>query len=114
MFSISSSLTFLPVGYFRRSNLQVTFSPFAVVVLAMRLTIVSQSRNGSPRQLDVIKENSRCSILFHLLVPGGKWQTCSSRPVSSARRCSSVFHSRTLLPFEPPQSAVIVKRVVFG
>src|ERR1017187_2155959 len=24
-----------------------------------------------------MKENNRCSTLFHLLVPGGKWQTAS-------------------------------------
>src|ERR1035437_5209065 len=27
-----------------------------------------------------MKENNRCSTLFHLLVPGGKWQTVSLRP----------------------------------
>ena len=31
--------------------------------------------NGLPRQLRLMNENIRCSILFHLLVPGGKWQT---------------------------------------
>ena len=46
--------------------------------------------------------------LFHLLVPGGKWQTLIGRPVWSASRCSSVFHRRVRLPLEPPQSAVIV------
>ena len=49
---------------------------------------------GRPRQFIVMWENSRCSILFHLLVPGGKWQTVTVSPVSSARRASSVFHSR--------------------
>ena len=34
--------------------------------MAWRLT------NGLPRQFWVMKENRRCSILFHLLVPGGK------------------------------------------
>ena len=29
----------------------------------------------------VIWENIRCSILFHLLVPGGKWQTDTAIPV---------------------------------
>jgi hypothetical protein len=43
-----------------------------VVVEATRLTIVASSVSGLPRQLMVMKENSRCSILFHLLVPGGK------------------------------------------
>jgi hypothetical protein len=32
--------------------------------------------------------------LFHLLVPGGRWHTVTVSPVSSARRASSVFHSR--------------------
>jgi hypothetical protein len=36
---------------------------------------------GRPRQFWVMKENSQCSILFHLLAPGGEWQTAISRPV---------------------------------
>ena len=36
----------------------------------------------------------RTSILFHLEVPGGRWQTVTSSPVSAAKRASSVFHSR--------------------
>ncbi len=39
--------------------------------------------------------NSRCSILFHLDVPGGMWQTVIARPVVSARAASSFFHSRS-------------------
>src|SRR6516162_7815641 len=31
-----------------------------------------------------MKEKSRCSILFHLLVPGGRWLTTMSRPSSLA------------------------------
>src|SRR6516162_1132501 len=31
-----------------------------------------------------MKENRRCSILFHLLVPGGRWVTTMSRPSSLA------------------------------
>jgi hypothetical protein len=41
----------------------------------------------------VIWENSRCSILFHLLVPGGKWQTVISKPVSAAKAASSAFQT---------------------
>ena len=52
--------------------------------------------------------------MFHFEVPGGKWQTRISSPVSSASDCSSVFQSRVRLPFEPPQSAVIVSVVAFG
>src|ERR1039457_780788 len=40
----------------------------------------------------------RCSILFHLLVPGGKWQTETVIPVSSASLCRANFHSLVLLP----------------
>ncbi len=38
----------------------------------MRFTMVWKLRKGLPRQFWLISENSRCSILFHLLVPGGK------------------------------------------
>src|SRR5215210_8874711 len=58
--------------------------------------------SGLPRQFMLMNEKRRCSILFHLLVAGGKWQTRISRPVWSARRWSSVFHSRVRLPLEPP------------
>src|ERR1035437_3925817 len=51
--------------------------------------------SGLPRQFFVMKENRRCSIRFHLLVPGGKWQTEISSPVSSASFCNSSFHNRT-------------------
>ena len=41
-------------------------------MLAMRLTMTSWLIKGLPRQFMVMKENRQCSILFHLLVPGGK------------------------------------------
>ena len=63
-----------------------TRSPVRVRVEAMVATTTSWLVNGRPRQFMVIWENSRCSILFHLLVPGGKWQTVISRPVSAAKR----------------------------
>jgi len=85
-----------------------------VVVAAIRLMIVWRETSGLPRQLMLMKLNRRCSILFHLLVPGGKWQTRIARCVSSASACSSVFQSRVRLPFEPPQSAVIVRQVALG
>src|SRR5206468_12805604 len=49
-----------------------------------------------------MKEMSRCSFLFHLLVPGGRWLTTISRPSSLASFCSSRFHSRTREPLLPP------------
>ncbi len=47
-------------------------NPVFVVVAAMRLTITSWLTSGLPRQFWVMKLNRRCSILFHLLAPGGK------------------------------------------
>src|SRR5215467_3218195 len=66
------------------------------------------------RQFCVMKANSRCSIRFHLLVPGGRWATVMFSPVSLARRWSSRFHSLTVGPLLPPQSAVMVSRVAVG
>jgi hypothetical protein len=40
MVAISSSVTFLPIEYLRRSKRQVTVSPLAVVVSAMSRTTV--------------------------------------------------------------------------
>jgi hypothetical protein len=42
-----------------------------------------------------MSEKRRCSILFHLLVPVGKWQTVMGSVSSSASFCNSTFHSRT-------------------
>jgi hypothetical protein len=66
---------------------------------------------GCPRQLPVMKEKSRCSILFHLEVPGGKWRMINERPVSSASRWSSVFHSRPRALLLPPLSAVMTRHL---
>ena len=49
----------------------------------------------APRQFMEIKLNMRCSILFHLLVPGGKCMTEIARPVSFARCWSRRRHRRT-------------------
>src|SRR4029453_9135917 len=57
-----------------------------------------------------MKENRRCSILFHLLVPGGKWHTEIGRRRGAARFCSSTFHNRTRAPLLPPAAAVIRNR----
>jgi hypothetical protein len=60
------------------------------------------------------EEHKRGSILFHLLVPGGKWQTEISSPVSSERCCNSHFQSLTRAPLLPPESAVINRRFAWG
>ena len=54
------------------SKAALTIRPARVVVLAIRLTIASRLTSGRPRQFCVMKLNCRCSILFHLLVPGGE------------------------------------------
>ena len=47
-------------------------APPPVCVFPMRSTMVSYVVSGVPRQFAVMWQKSRCSILFHLLVPGGK------------------------------------------
>ena len=49
---------------------------------------------GPAPPVKVMWENSRCSILFHLEVPGGKWQTVTCSPVSAASAASSLFQTR--------------------
>jgi len=60
-----------PVSYRLVSRTALTLSPLLVRVPPMRLTTVSKLTSGLPFQFRLMKENSRCSILFHLLVPGG-------------------------------------------
>src|SRR5665213_1311042 len=72
-----------------------------------RSSIICKLINGSACQLMLINENSLCSILFHLLVPGGKWHTLTSNPVSLANCCNSVFHNLLRELLLPPPSAVI-------
>ena len=52
------------------SSSACTVGPVAVVVAAMVLTMTSWLVSGLPRQFIEMWENSRCSILFHLDVPG--------------------------------------------
>ena len=80
----------------------------------MLLMMTSWLVSGRPRQFMVMWENSRCSILFHLEVPGGKWQQVISSPVSAARAASPAFHARVRYPLEPPASAVISSRRAAG
>ncbi len=70
--------------------------------------------SGRPRQFMEMWENRRCSILFHLLVPGGKWHTVIVRPVAAASAASSTFHRRVREPLEPPPSAQISSRSAVG
>jgi hypothetical protein len=60
------------------------------------------------RPLREMKLNRRCSLLFHLLVPGGKCHTSVLPPLLSERFCSSTRQSQPRGLLDPPQSAVIV------
>jgi hypothetical protein len=62
----------------------------------------------------VMWENSRCSALFHFGVPGGKWQTVTSSPVSTASAARSAFQARVRQPLEPPAPAVMNSRRACG
>src|SRR5260370_20274262 len=95
----------MALGYLFSSSAARSGSPVVVVVAAISCTMVLKLRNGFPRQLSVIKENRRCSILFHLLVPGGRWQTVMGIRNSFASLCSSIFHRRRRWPLLPPPSA---------
>ena len=87
---------------------QWTVRPVAVVVAPIRSTIIWWLFSGRPRQFMVIWENSRCSILFHLLVPGGRWQTVIAQTgFGGELTASSIFQARTREPLEPPPSAQI-------
>jgi hypothetical protein len=55
------------------------------IVEQVALSSLSIRQFCQEHQVDEMKENSRCSTLFHLLVPGGKWQTVSVSPVWSAK-----------------------------
>jgi hypothetical protein len=94
-----------------RRQLLVTHLDPKRVAAAVQLRADPQARvgRGRPEQLDdrlvagerpvapvvEIALNSRCSIRFHLAVPGGRWQTVIASPVSAASRASSVFHALT-------------------
>ena len=65
----------MPLGYSLVSSSAVTDSPVWVVVAAIVSTITSWLVSGLPRQAMEMWENSRCSTLFHLQVPGGKRHT---------------------------------------
>src|ERR1700746_3545925 len=95
--SFLETLTF--VAYLFSSNSARTLRPASVVVLAINSTIVRKVRNGLPLQFILMKENRRCSTLFHLLVPGGIWQTVIGNLSSFANFWSSIFHNRTRYPF---------------
>ncbi len=97
----------MPFGYWLLSSSDCTRRPFSVVVLAIRLTMTSWLINGRPLQFSVMWQNIRCSILFHLLVPGGKWQTAIRSPISFDSFCSSTFHSRTRAPLLALKSRTI-------
>ncbi|SCD94149.1 hypothetical protein F558DRAFT_00030 [Streptomyces sp. AmelKG-A3] len=70
--AISSSLTRVPVGYSPLSSSAWTVRPVLLVVAAMVWSMTSWLVRGLPRQFMVMWENSRCSILFHFEVPGGR------------------------------------------
>ena len=88
--------------------------PTSLRVEAIRLTTVAKLTRGLPRQFIAMWEKSRCSILSHLLVAGGKWQTEMTRPVRLANSWSSHFQSLSRDPLLPPASAVINNSFVPG
>src|SRR5271169_1916738 len=119
--AISASDTTIPLGYSPVSSSQRPVRPVLVVVAEISSTITPYLTRGWARQFWLMKEKRRCSMLVHLLVPGGRGLTTMSRPSSLASFCSSRFHSRTREPLLPPPPAfagagvaVISNRVALG
>src|SRR6478735_12046158 len=110
----SSFVIFRPVWCELVSSSALILSPALVLVFPIRFTTTDRLTGGLPRQFSVIWQTIRCSILFHLLVPGGEWHTAIRRPVSSASPCKATFHSRERLPLLPPPSAVTRRSVARG
>ncbi len=96
------------------SNSALMCNPARVFVLPIKLTMTARLKSGRPRQFSVIWQNMRCSILFHLLVPGGKWHTEMRSDKLSASFCKHTFHDRARLLLLPPPSAVIRSSVALG
>ena len=88
------------------SSTQRTFSPVEVRVFAISLTMAACVSKGWPRQFCEMKENRRCSILFHLLVPGGRWHTEIVRPLAVGKALQ--------LPFPQSQSCTVAPAAVGG
>jgi len=65
IWAISSSATFVPAGYWRRQSRHAFSILSWSAVPAMRLTTSFRLVSGFPRRFLPMKENSRCSILFH-------------------------------------------------
>jgi hypothetical protein len=73
--------------------------------------MTSRLSKGCPRQLAMLWQNIRGSILFPWLV-GGTWLPLPRRPLSSAKPCNARFHRRVLVL--PPLSAFISHAVACG
>ena len=70
----------MPDGYVALSIAALTVNPVLVLVWPINSTIACRVTSGLPRQFCVMNENILCSILFHLLVPGGKMSNCHFQP----------------------------------
>jgi hypothetical protein len=94
------------------SSAAFTRRPCSVVTLPMRLTTTYRISTGRPRQLLVMWQNIRCSILFHLLVHGGKWQTLTSRAGSSMQhRCPVLGVPRAVRGLPPRRRRAPIRAI---
>lgn len=69
---IFSLVTFRYSSYLFVSTLQITLSPFDVMVDEIRLTMISASISWYLCQFIVMYQKIRCSILFHFETPDRK------------------------------------------
>ena len=68
--AICLSVILMPRSYVVVPSSACTVSPAEVVVPPRVSMVTSWDCGGLPRQLRLIAQNSRCSIAFHLKVPG--------------------------------------------
>jgi hypothetical protein len=83
---------------------------------AMVSTITSWLVSGGrPRQFIEMWENGRCSILFHLPVPGGGWHTVmwSHHRIPPRQTVNQIRHSATVKP-KAVQNDIIFQSPYFG
>src|SRR5665811_1544164 len=99
----------------RSNNQRSRGSRTKLVTDTRRSTIETATTPGSPVSISFIRGGHHGHAnLFHLLVPGGRWETLICTPSSLASLASSTFHRRSREPLEPPASAVMSSLVAPG
>ena len=111
---ISALLTLMPVGYWPASSAAWIRRPAEVLVSPMRLTTTSRLSSGVATPVGGDMAEQAVLDLVPLARARRQVVTQTRRPLSSEKRCSSSFHSRTRVLLLPPLSAVMRSRLGLG